>query len=59
MPHCVRWGPSSPTERGTASPTFRPMSVLDKRSPISLTVELLLHRAVTTADLQSSGNTSI
>jgi len=22
--HCVRWGPSFPTERGTADPTFRP-----------------------------------
>jgi len=21
-PHCVRWGPSSPTERGTAIPHF-------------------------------------
>jgi len=27
-PHCVRWGPTSPTERDTAaSPTFRPMSI--------------------------------
>jgi len=25
-PHCVRWGPSSPLQRGTA-PNFRPMSV--------------------------------
>jgi len=30
-----------PTERGTAALTFRPMSVLAKRSPISATVELL------------------
>jgi len=21
-PHCVRWGPSSPTERNTTAPTF-------------------------------------
>jgi len=34
---------SSPTERDTAapSPTFRPMSVVAKRSPISATAELL------------------
>jgi len=32
-----------PTERGTAAlPTFRPMSIVDKRSPISATAELLL-----------------
>jgi len=32
-----------PTERGTASsPTFRPMSIVAKRSPISATAELLL-----------------
>jgi len=39
--HCVRWGPSSPTERGTAALTFRRMSVLAKCSPISASVELL------------------
>jgi len=40
--HCVRWGPSSPTVRGTtAPPTLRPMSVAAKRSPISATAELL------------------
>jgi len=40
--HCVRWGPSSPTERGTtAPPTFRPMSTVAKWSPISATAELL------------------
>ena len=37
-PHCVSWGHSSP-ERGTAAPSFRPMSVVDKRSPISATAE--------------------
>ena len=27
-PRCIRWAPSSsPTERGTAAPTFRPMSI--------------------------------
>jgi len=30
------------TERGTAAPTFRPMSTVAKRSPISGTAELLL-----------------
>jgi len=31
--HCVRWGLSfpTPTERGTAAPTFRPMSIVAKR----------------------------
>jgi len=32
---------ASPTERGTAAPTFRPMSTVAKRSPISATAELL------------------
>ena len=31
MRHCVRWGPSSPLQRGTASPNFCPMSVVTKR----------------------------
>jgi len=35
----VRWGPSSP-KRGTAAPTFQPMSMA-KRSPVSATAELL------------------
>ena len=35
-PRCVRWGLSSPTERSTAAPTFRPMSIVTKRSPISI-----------------------
>jgi len=34
--------PSSPTGKGTAAPTFRPMSIMAKRLPISATVELLL-----------------
>ena len=34
------------TERGTADPTFRPMSVAAKRSPISATAELLFHYLV-------------
>jgi len=36
-----RCGPSSITERGTASITFWPMSVVAKWSPISATAELL------------------
>jgi len=34
--------PAPPTETGTASPTFRPMSIMAKQSPISATAELLL-----------------
>jgi len=30
-----------PTERGTAAPRFRPMSIVAKLSPISATAELL------------------
>jgi len=41
--HCVRWGPSSPTQRGTAVLTFRSMSTAAKRSPISATAKLLLY----------------
>jgi len=40
--------PALPVERGTASPTFRPMSTVAKRSPISATAELFfiyLYRA--------------
>jgi len=42
--HCVRWRPSNtPVERGTKAPphTFRTMSIVVKRSPISATAELL------------------
>jgi len=35
--HCARWGLSCP------SPTFQPMSIVTKRSPISVTADLLLH----------------
>jgi len=34
--------PAPPTERGTAAPTFRPMSVVTKRSPISATAVVLV-----------------
>jgi len=34
-------GDLAPTERGTAAPTFRPMSIVAKRSPISATAGLL------------------
>jgi len=40
-PDCVRWGPSSSTEMDTAAPTFRPISIVTKRSPILVTAELL------------------
>jgi len=33
--------PAFPTEWGTAAPTFRPMSIVAKRSRISATAELL------------------
>ena len=49
-PHRVRWmGPCSyPPDRGTAlqPPSFRPMSIVAKRSPISATAELLLSSLV-------------
>ena len=35
-----------PMERGTAAPTFRLMSIVAKRSPISATAELLLPAAL-------------
>jgi len=51
-PHCVRWGPSSPTERGTAAlPHFSAMSIVAKRSPISATAELLLRYASRQTDI--------
>ena len=36
--------PAPPTERGTAAPSFRPMSIVAKRSPISATAELLFNQ---------------
>ena len=43
-PHCVRWEPSSPPRKGAQQnpPTFRLMSIVAKRSPISATANLLL-----------------
>jgi len=29
-PHCVRWGPSSPSPKGAQPPYFRPISVVTK-----------------------------
>jgi len=41
--HSVRWGPSSPHGKGQSSPpTFHPMSIVAKQSPISAAAELLL-----------------
>jgi len=45
MRHCVRWGPSQlpPPRKWAQQPlTFRPMSTVAKRLPISATAELLL-----------------
>ena len=41
-PHCVRWGPSSPspTGGGSRAPNFRPMSVVAKRLDGSLCIEV-------------------
>jgi len=46
--HCIRWGPSSPPETSTVAlppftPSFWPMSIVGKRSPISGTAEQLLY----------------
>jgi len=38
--------PAPPPERGTTAPTFRPMSMVAKRSPISAAAELWLHDRV-------------
>jgi len=40
-PHYVRWGPSSPPQKGGRAPNSRPMSTVAKRSPISATAEHL------------------
>ena len=41
-PHCVRWGVGDPTSRHRKGPpTFRPVSIVVRRSPISATAELL------------------
>ena len=37
-PHCVRWEPSSPpkgAQQHSSPPSFRPMSIVAKRSPMS------------------------
>jgi len=44
---------SPPTERGRAAPTFRPMSIVAKRWPISATAELSLKYASEYADIQA------
>ena len=47
---CVRWGPSSPTERGTAAPTFRPSLLRHARSPVSAAAEHLYSLHIVYAD---------
>jgi len=42
-PHCVRRGPSSPPPQSSTSPSFRSMSTVAKRSPISATAEHLFY----------------
>jgi len=39
--HVLDGDPSTPTERGHSSPSFRSMSIIAKRSPISATAEFL------------------
>jgi len=39
--HIVIDGDPAPPERGMAAPSFRPMSIVAKRSPISATAEHL------------------
>jgi len=39
--HIVLGGDPVPPERGTAAPSFRPMSIVEKPSPISATAEHL------------------
>ena len=29
--HCIRWGPSSPPQKGDRDPNFRPVSIVPKR----------------------------
>jgi len=41
-PHCVRCGPSLHPQKGAQLPTFRPMTIVAKWSPISATAEHLL-----------------
>ena len=48
-PHCVTWGPSSPSQKG---PNFRPTSIVAKRSPISVTAELLYFISDVTSDMK-------
>jgi len=53
--------PPSPTERGTAAPThtFRSMSIVAKRLPISATAELLLIYAIANRHTDRQTNTDI
>jgi len=40
-PHCVTWGPSSPSHKGHSPQNIWPMSIVARRSPISATAEHL------------------
>ena len=49
--HCVRWGPNSPPRKGARQPpTFGPMSIAAKQSPISATAELLFGLPVSSSE---------
>ena len=48
-------GELPPSERGTASPTFRPMSIVAKRSPISVTAQLLILLSSVTSIIPPAG----
>jgi len=53
-PHCVRWGTSSPKGGGghsLASPNFRPISIMAKRLPISVTAEHLFKPVFFSSDI--------
>jgi len=48
------------TEGGTAAPpTFRPMSIVAKRSPISATAKLLLRYAIEQTEIQTQASQSV
>jgi len=58
-PHCVRWVPSSPPQKGVGAPNFRPMCVVAKwlhglRCPIKLGMEV----GLSPSDFVLDGNTA-
>jgi len=57
--HVVLDGDPAPPERGTAAPSFRPMCIVAKRSPISATAEHLYHIFVRMCQLCASITSSL